>query len=93
MAWLETDVMKQRSLFVLDFDSGLFSMSELCERYGISRPTGYKWWARYCNEGLPALQDRSRRAHRCPHRTEAAAEEALVDLRRAHPGWGPCCSA
>jgi putative transposase len=89
MAWLETDVMKQRSLFVLDFDSGLFSMSELCERYGISRPTGYKWWARYCNEGLPALQDRSRRAHRCPHRTEAAAEEALVDLRRAHPGWGP----
>lgn len=89
MAWLETDVMKQRSLFVVDFESGLFSMSELCERYGISRPTGYKWWVRYCEDGLPGLQDRSRRAQSCPHRTHAAVEQALLELRRAHPSWGP----
>lgn len=89
MPWLETDAMKERSLFVLDFDSGLFSMSELCERHGISRPTGYKWWARYRSEGLQALQDRSRRAQSCPHRTDAQVEKALVALRRVHPGWGP----
>src|SRR6267142_4664525 len=89
MPWLETDTMKERSLFVLDFDSGLFSMSELCERHGISRPTGYKWWERYRTEGLQALQDRSRRAQSCPHRTDAQVEKALVALRRAHPGWGP----
>jgi len=60
---------EKRSLFVLDFDSGLFSMSELCERYGISRPTGYKWWARYRTEDCRRCRDRSRRAQSCPHRT------------------------
>ena len=29
MPWLETDAMKERSLFVLYYESGLFSMSEL----------------------------------------------------------------
>jgi transposase InsO family protein len=89
MPWLETDAMKERSRFVLDYESGLFSMSELCERYGISRPTGYKWWARYEAQGLQALQDRSRRPQSCPHRTDARTEQALVTLRREHPTWGP----
>ena len=34
-----------------DFESGHWSMTELCERYGITRPTGYKWVARYRDAG------------------------------------------
>jgi len=43
---METNVRDERGRFVHDFESGHWSMTELCERYGVSRPTGYKWLAR-----------------------------------------------
>jgi hypothetical protein len=42
MPWQETDPVDQRRKFVKDLASGLWTMSELCDRYGISRKTGYK---------------------------------------------------
>jgi hypothetical protein len=39
---METDKERQRRGFVADHASGQWSMAELCERYGISRPTGYE---------------------------------------------------
>lgn len=36
-AWAETEPMKERVRFVADAAGGLYSMTELCERYGISR--------------------------------------------------------
>jgi putative transposase len=35
--------MKERMRFVTDWERGLYSMVELCARYGVSRKTGYKW--------------------------------------------------
>lgn len=89
MPWLETDVIKERNRFVLDYESGLFAMSELCERYGISRPTGYELWARYQAEGLRGLADRPHGAKSCPHKTAVEVERALVRLRLKYPKWGP----
>ena len=40
---METNPKKQRQHFYRDYASGQWSMSELCGRYQISRPTGYKW--------------------------------------------------
>ena len=48
---METNVADQRLHFVRDFESGHWSMSELCERYGVTRPTGYKWLARHRASG------------------------------------------
>ena len=64
-------------------------MTELCDRFGISRKTGYKWLARFTEEGLPGLADQSRAPHSCPHRTPKPIETALVRAREAHPHWGP----
>lgn len=89
MPWLETDVIKERTRFVLDYESGLFTMSELCERFGISRQTGYVLWERYQEQGLAGLQDRTRGPKSCPHKTLPQVEQALVSLRREHPSWGP----
>ena len=47
MPWRETAPMKERMRFVTDWERDLYSMVELCERYGVSRKTGYKWLARY----------------------------------------------
>jgi len=89
MPWLETDVMKQRVKFVLDYESGLYTMSELCERFGISRETGYKMWARYEGDGLAGLEERSRAPKSCSHKTASAVEREIIKARRAHRTWGP----
>ena len=49
---METNPKKQRQHFYRDYASGQWSMSELCGRYQISRPTGYKWIDRIETEGL-----------------------------------------
>ena len=89
MPWLETEPMKERVRFMVDLESGLYSMTELCGRYEISRKTGYKWAERYCWEGVDGLRDRSRAPKGCSHRTPEPLVEALLALRRSHPRWGP----
>jgi transposase InsO family protein len=48
---------------------------------GISRATGYKWWRRFCEEGVEGLVDRSSRPHHCPRRTAVAVEAQIAQLR------------
>ena len=60
----------------------------LCQRFGISAPTGYKWLRRYAAEGPAGLADRSRRPHHSPARTVPALEAAVLALRAQHPTWG-----
>lgn len=89
MPWSETSPMDQRLRFVADCQRRFFTFSELCERFGVSRKTGYKWLSRYEKEGPPGLVDRSRRPQTCPHQTAARLVEALLEARRRHPSWGP----
>ena len=42
MPWRETCPMEQRLEFVREYESELFTMTELAAQYGISRKTGYK---------------------------------------------------
>ena len=42
MPWTESDAMDQRLQFVTDTLSDRFMMTELCERYRVSRWSGYK---------------------------------------------------
>jgi putative transposase len=89
MPWRETAPMKERLRFVTDGERDLYSMVELCERYGISRKTGYKWVARYEREGPDGLRERSRAPRHCPHRMAADVAAAICAGRRQHPSWGP----
>lgn len=89
MPWSETTPMTERVRFIADLESTLYTMTELCRRYGISRKTGYKWAARFVSDGPRGLEDRSRAPKSCPHRSEAQVVEALVAARQKHPRWGP----
>ena len=88
MPWKETDPVTERQRFVLEAEGGLFTHAELCRRYGITRPTGYKWLERYRSEGPDGLLDRSHRPHTCPHATPDYVLEAAFELRRKRPRWG-----
>jgi len=89
MPWTETDPVTERHKFILAREDGLFSMTDLCERFGISRKTGYKWLDRYREEGIEGLQDRSRAPKHCPHQTPETVQELVIETREAHPRWGP----
>ncbi len=84
---METTKTRQKLSFLEDYNSDVWSMAELCERYGISRPTGYLWVHRFIEEGEPGLQERPRRPEACPHKTAPAIEERILGLRKEH-GWG-----
>ena len=89
MPWAETSAVQERIRFIADYESGLYTMTELCERFGVSRQTGYKWIHRYREEGAVGLGRPSRAPHHCPHQMSKAAEQALVAARRRYPTWGP----
>jgi putative transposase len=84
---METTGLAQRRQFVMAYGSGRWSMTELCERHGVSRPTGYKWVARWAVEGEAGLADRDRTPEACPHRTTAEIAALVVEARRQY-GWG-----
>jgi putative transposase len=84
---METSIREERLRFVTEFATGHWSMTELCERFGITRPTGYKWVARDHHGGADALDDRSRAPHDSPSRTDATVEALLVAAREEY-GWG-----
>jgi transposase InsO family protein len=88
MPWREMSPMEQRLEFVREYETELFTMSELAAQYGISRKTGYKWLERYDAEGVEGLRDHSRRPHRSPQATAPDLVEQLIALRRRHPRWG-----
>jgi transposase len=56
-------------------------VAHVAPEMGISRATGYKWWKRFCEEGVDGLVDRSSRPHRCPHRTAPDLEAQIAELR------------
>jgi putative transposase len=89
MPWLETAPVDERERFIAAHRHGLYPMTDLCARFGISRKTGYKWLARYDAEGRAGLRDRSRAPHTCPHRIDADVAALLVAARERHPSWGP----
>ncbi len=87
MPWMETDAMRERVRFLVDYTSGDWTMSELCRRHGVSRPTGYKWVKRFEADGVGGLRERSRAPANCPHATPDAVVELILAARREH-GWG-----
>jgi transposase-like protein len=81
--------MDERMQFVADYLKDHWAVAHLCRRYGISRKTGYKWIARYEEDGWTGIREHSRVPQSCPHLTPVALQVRLVQLRREHPHWGP----
>jgi putative transposase len=88
MPWSQTSPMDQKTQFIADYLRQYFSITELCERYGVARKTGYKLVERYLRYGAAGLEERSRKPHHSPNETDSAIVAALLEVRRRHPLWG-----
>jgi transposase InsO family protein len=65
------------------------TVTDVAARFAVSRKTVHVWLAKYEAGGLEGLADGSHRPRSCPHQMPAAVEVVLVELRLAHPSWGP----
>lgn len=88
MPWHERSRMDERVQFIGDYQRQRCTMTALCDRYGVSRKTGYKWVARYEAEGAAALAARSSRPGHSPQATAAGIVTAIVAMRERYPTWG-----
>lgn len=89
MSWRDVGVEELRLAFVMEHGRSDLTFSALCDRYGISRKTGYKWVGRHAAEGVAGLLDRSRAPHAHGRATEPEVVAAIVGLKHEHPSWGP----
>ena len=85
---VELGLVEQRYQAVLEVLTG-GSVTDVARRFGVVRQTVHTWLRRYASDGLVGLVDRSSRPGSCPHQTPAEIEARIVEMRRAHPGWGP----
>ena len=89
MPFRETGRMEERIRMFLEYESGNWSVSEVCRRYGICRDTFYEWRKRK-ESGDPAwFQDRSHAPLQCWQTTDGAIAEKVIAARRRFPYLGP----
>jgi transposase InsO family protein len=81
--------MEEKLRFVFCYERDEESMRALCERFGISRETGYVWLRRYRQFGAKGLEEVNRAPRGHPNQTAESIAEAVLGLREAHMTWGP----
>ena len=89
MPWTESRAMDNRLIFIAACLREDEPMSDLSQRHGISRKTGYKWLGRYRQAGVSGLEALSRARHTLEHAVDLATETRIVAYRKDHPKWGP----
>src|SRR5258708_2558028 len=89
MPWKTSSVMEEKLRFIFEHELRERSMTELCERYEITRQTGYMWLRRHREAGAAGLLEQSRAAHRHHNQMPEEIEQQVLELRQAHMRWGP----
>jgi transposase InsO family protein len=89
MPFKETCRMEERVRMLADYDTGNWSVLELCRRYGVCRDTLYEWRKRRAGGDAGWFVERSHAVARCPHATDDVVVETIVALRRRFPHLGP----
>jgi transposase InsO family protein len=80
--------MEERMKFVLMHQDG-WGVTDLCEAFGVSRKTGYKWLERYEQVGREGFREGSRAPHRHPNAVGTEIEAAIVQLKLERTKRGP----
>jgi transposase len=88
MPWKIVSLLKARQHLVEAMLADGFTVQNLCDRFGISRKTAYKWLNRFRQHGLSGLRDQSRRPRHATNQLSSRWLKIIVRLRRARPHWG-----
>ncbi len=91
MVWRNFTVERERLLFIQEAldPSTNSSFKEVCDKFNISRKTGYKWFGRFLIEGNEGLKDKSRAHLSYPNQIQPDIEKIIIAIRKEYPTWGP----
>jgi len=89
MPWKMEKPMDQKVKLIGDWLDKNYSITELSNKYSVSRKTIYKWIKRYEDEGIEGLEDKSRASHSHPNSTKSDIVQRIVDYKLDHKTWGP----
>lgn len=85
---VELGLVEQRLKAVQEVLDGA-TVTDVATRNGVTRQTVHAWLRRYASSGMAGLVDKTSKPEHCPHQMAPVVEARIVELRRAHPRWGP----
>ena len=88
MPWNDSSVAGQRAALVRALLRGREPVAQVCDRFGVSRQTGYKFLRRFQVQGRSGLVDYTRRPSGDLSVRAAQWRRRVLRLRRALPTWG-----
>ncbi len=89
MPFRERRAVEERIAMLREFETGAYSVTDLCSRYGVSRETFYVWKRRRESGEERWYEALSRAPVSCPHATPEKLARAIIAVRRRHPRFGP----
>lgn len=89
MPWKVINQMNLKTEFVNDRNDKNFNITDLSQKYGISRPTVYKWLERYKRLGIEGLKEQKRAPKNCPHRTPEKIINLVIQEKLKNRKRGP----
>ena len=81
--------MEQRYQAVMEVLGAHIPVTEVAERYGVSRQAVHRWIRHYRSGGIGALLDQPTTPRSSPLRLDPRVEAAICEMRRNHRRWGP----
>jgi transposase InsO family protein len=87
MPWKQIEPMNQRVEFVLRAMK-TDNFRSLCQEFGISAKTGYKWRERFLQHGLSGLEEESRRPKSSPNGLGEGVVCDIIRIKQKHVSWG-----
>lgn len=89
MSWKKSSIKEEKQKFLNEWLKKEFTFKELCERYEISRKTGYKLVNQFKESGEGAFEKRSCRRHHHPNAVTQEIQKKLLSLKYRYSNWGP----
>ena len=89
MPFKETCPMEERIALMREYEAGVFAVSDLCRRYGISRETFYVWKRRFESGEERWFEERSHAAASCRHATAGRLVGRIIATKRRFAHFGP----
>jgi transposase InsO family protein len=89
MPFRESSPVEERIALFREYETGAFSVTELCRRHGISRETFYVWKRRRGSGEPRWFEERSHAIRGCPHATASQLADRVIATRHRFPHFGP----
>jgi putative transposase len=88
MPWKEVTKMEEKRAFILRAFDRNENFSQLCKEFGITPKTGYKWKERFLTDGMPGLEERSRKPKRHANQLSEEVVCKIIKIKALKPNWG-----